>query len=86
MSIFKNCKLVNTLTREIKEPVDISPFEFTDEKKKKLDRMMTEYRNAFQILGFDTENKDLIEVLAFTAESLIKIKVEIDLLQKELRQ
>ena len=39
MSIFKNCKLINTLSGEVKEPVDISPFEISDEKKKKIDNM-----------------------------------------------
>ena len=86
MSIFKNCKLVNTLTGEIKEPVDISPFEFTDEKKEKIDNMMQEYHNAFLSMGFDVTGKDIIEVLTFLVNELNRTQTAYYDLKKKVEQ
>ena len=88
MSIFKNCKLVNTLTGEIREPVDISPFEFTDEKKKKIENMMMmqEYDNAFLSMGFNTEGKDIIEVLTFLVNELNKTQAAYYYLKKKVEE
>ena len=86
MSIFKNCKLINTLSREIKEPVDISPFEFTDEKKKKIDDMRSEYQNAFLAMGFDTENKDILEVLTFLVKELNRTQAAYYELKKKVEE
>ena len=86
MSIFKNCKLVNTLTAEVKEPVDISPFEFTEEKKKKIDNMMQEYSNAFLSMGFDVTGKDIIEVLTFLVNQLNKTHVAYYDLKKKVEE
>ena len=86
MSIFKNCKLINTLTGEVKEPVDISPFEFTDEKKEKIDNMMQEYHNAFLSMGFNTENKDLLELLTFLVNELNKTQAAYYDLKKKVEE
>ena len=86
MSIFKNCKLINTLSGEIKEPVDISPFEFTDEKKKKIHNMMHEYNNAFLSLGFNVTDKDIIEVLTFLVNELNKTQAAYYDLKKKVEE
>lgn len=43
----------------------------------KLENMMHEYRAAFIALGFDTYNKDIIEVLTFLVNELNKTKGEL---------
>ena len=84
MNIFKNCKLINTLSGETKEPIDISPFELSDEKKKKIDNMMHEYSNAFLCLGFDVADKDIIEVLTFLVNELNKTQAAYHDLKKRV--
>ena len=86
MSIFKNCKLVNTLTGEVKEPVDISPFEISDEKKKKIDNMMQEYNNAFLSMGFDVTGKDIIEMLTFLVNQLNRTQAAYYDLKKKVEE
>ena len=86
MSIFKNCKLINALTGEVKEPVDISPFDWSDEKQKKVDNMMQEYHNAFLSMGFNTESKDIIEVLTFLVNELNKTQAAYYDLKKKVEE
>ena len=86
MSIFDKVKIVNTITGEIKEPVDISPFEWSDEKQKKIDNMMQEYHNAFLSMGFNTENRNLIEVLTFLVNELNKTQAAYYNLKKKVEE
>ena len=86
MSIFKNCKLVNTLSGEIKDPVDISPFEWSDEKQKKIENMMQEYDNAFLSMGFNVTGKDIIEVLTFLVNELNRTQAAYCDLKKKVEE
>ena len=86
MSIFDKVKIVNTITGEIKEPVDISPFEWSDEKQKKVDNMMSEYHNAFLSMGFDVTGKDIIEVLTFLVNQLNKTQAAYYDLKKKVEE
>lgn len=85
MVISNNCKLINASTGDVQVPVDISPFEFSEERKQQIDNMRQDYRNAFISLGFDVENKDILEVLTFLVNELNKTKAELESLKSYAR-
>ena len=41
------------------------------------ENMMHEYQSAFIALGFDVQNKDIVEVLTFLVNELNKTKAEL---------